>query len=1118
MLAPTPDALLQRLNVFLSSTVVDLPTHRKEAMDAIWRAGMYPLAMERDTASSADAIRYSRTLADQADIYIGIIGFRYGKLRGPEHLSITEMEYRWALNRRLPVFIFLMHNDHLVKPSDVETNLRCRRKLDALKDELREKYVVEFFRSPEELRRQILQALVNYQMEQLRHAKERASRPAVPEASVHTQSASRIPQAPAPYLAHPYILTHRFCGHSTELARLDAWAASGTPMLIIDSIGGLGKSALVWHWLHERTPKLRPDLAGVVWWSFYESDATVSNFLRRTLAYTSGQPVVQTEELSRADQVAALLEELRTRLYLLVLDGLERILVAYHRLDAPSRSDEQVEGEVRQEGAQRASGSAGREGARLGRCTDTRDGLLLRQLAWASPSQVLISTRLLPEDLHDRGSGELLPGVERLAPEGLAPEDAVALWRALGVRGATRQMRTFLGQFGYHALLTEVLARRIRRYFPAPGDFVAWQRNEGADLRLAELDLSQRRTHILRYALDGLAPEVRKLLSQVAAFRYPVDYAALSALNPYLPHAPAPDLPPSLSGDLRASHPALEMEIKALEWRRQALRADLDHTRQARPRQEGRPAREGSPRGGGPHRQQALPEALAAVEARLADLEALRQSLREQKTVARAGQDEAQPAHEEAMRRAQVLFHQALTELEERGLLHWDRQANRYDLHPVVRAYALESLEGQTRKETYLRIRDHFHGLPSKREEDVQDLADLRGALEIYHALVGAELWDEASRFYCNQLRHVLVYRLGGYPTIIELLTPLFPSGLDQPPALSTLREQSGRVTSLANAYQQLGEASQALALHTLGLRLDLERRNPGSISVRLRHYAEALESSGRLASSKRALDLAAELAQATHDPYERAMVHLKKLWLCSQLGPPAATEGAVEYQAFHARLPPFQASLWEAEAECAQAQICYLSDRHPEAVAAMAPAWQFALQTGNVLMQWYLHVLRAELAWQHGRLEEAEHDWREAALLAQRSGLSPAEYLADLARVRLALGRREEAQHLLEQVLDENPDHPPHARLADVYLGLGEHEQAHKHALAAYQAAWGEGEPYIHWADLRRARRVLAALGVAEPTLLPFDPAHVQPLPHEEAIRALVRTSRAQRRPDVWP
>ena len=38
-----------------------------------------------------------------------------------------------------------------------------------------------------------------------------------------------------------------------------------------------------------------------------------------------------------------------------------------------------------------------------------------------------------------------------------------------------------------------------------------------------------------------------------------------------------------------------------------------------------------------------------------------------------------------------------LKTLEHRGLLHWDKTANKYDLHPIVRRYAYDRLSGDAR-------------------------------------------------------------------------------------------------------------------------------------------------------------------------------------------------------------------------------------------------------------------------------------------------------------------------------------------------------------------------------------------------------------------------------------
>ena len=75
-----------RANVVVSSTLLDLEEHRVAVINAIWRCGMFPLAMERDPALPIDTITYSQQLVDQADIYIGVFAFRYG--------AVTEVELR----------------------------------------------------------------------------------------------------------------------------------------------------------------------------------------------------------------------------------------------------------------------------------------------------------------------------------------------------------------------------------------------------------------------------------------------------------------------------------------------------------------------------------------------------------------------------------------------------------------------------------------------------------------------------------------------------------------------------------------------------------------------------------------------------------------------------------------------------------------------------------------------------------------------------------------------------------------------------------------------------------------------------------------------------------------
>ncbi len=50
--------------------------------------------------------------------------------------------------------------------------------------------------------------------------------------------------------------------------------------------------------------------------------------------------------------------------------------------------------------------------------------------------------------------------------------------------------------------------------------------------------------------------------------------------------------------------------------------------------------------------------------------------------------------------------------LEHRGLLHWDKTANKYDLHPIVRRYAYERLTAPDRTAAHTRLHDYFAAMP----------------------------------------------------------------------------------------------------------------------------------------------------------------------------------------------------------------------------------------------------------------------------------------------------------------------------------------------------------------------------------------------------------------------
>jgi hypothetical protein len=149
--------------VMISSTARDLPEHRKHVMDACISQGMFPLMMEYLPATHEDALAASLKMVDEADIYIGIFAYRYGYIPAGYDVSITEMEYQRAIERNIPVLVFMIAPNHGVTGGDVEAGAGAE-KLSTFKKRLEVSHVVNYFKSPEDLRAYVINSLVNYRV------------------------------------------------------------------------------------------------------------------------------------------------------------------------------------------------------------------------------------------------------------------------------------------------------------------------------------------------------------------------------------------------------------------------------------------------------------------------------------------------------------------------------------------------------------------------------------------------------------------------------------------------------------------------------------------------------------------------------------------------------------------------------------------------------------------------------------------------------------------------------------------------------------------------------------------------------------------------------------------
>lgn len=96
----------KRYQVFVSSTFTDLEEERREILQALLELDCIPSGMELFPAANMTQWELIKGLIDDCDYYLVIVGGRYGSI-GPEGISYTEMEFRYALSIGKPTIGFL---------------------------------------------------------------------------------------------------------------------------------------------------------------------------------------------------------------------------------------------------------------------------------------------------------------------------------------------------------------------------------------------------------------------------------------------------------------------------------------------------------------------------------------------------------------------------------------------------------------------------------------------------------------------------------------------------------------------------------------------------------------------------------------------------------------------------------------------------------------------------------------------------------------------------------------------------------------------------------------------------------------------------------------------------
>jgi len=156
----------RKLQVFISSTFADLKEERQAAVEAVLTAGHIPAGMELFTAGDESQMNVIKRWIDESDVYLLILGGRYGSVEPITQKSYIHLEYDYAVEQQKPLFAVVIDEEYL------EQKLKQRGSEVIEKErqqELKEfrKYVltkmVRFWRDPRDIKLAILETLSEFE-------------------------------------------------------------------------------------------------------------------------------------------------------------------------------------------------------------------------------------------------------------------------------------------------------------------------------------------------------------------------------------------------------------------------------------------------------------------------------------------------------------------------------------------------------------------------------------------------------------------------------------------------------------------------------------------------------------------------------------------------------------------------------------------------------------------------------------------------------------------------------------------------------------------------------------------------------------------------------------------
>lgn len=112
----------KKLQIFISSTYLDLQEEREAAVEAVLGSKHIPAGMELFRAGNKSQLETIKKWIDESDIYMLILGGRYGSIEPDSGKSYTQLEYEYALEKGIPIFAVVLKDEFLYKKAANQGN------------------------------------------------------------------------------------------------------------------------------------------------------------------------------------------------------------------------------------------------------------------------------------------------------------------------------------------------------------------------------------------------------------------------------------------------------------------------------------------------------------------------------------------------------------------------------------------------------------------------------------------------------------------------------------------------------------------------------------------------------------------------------------------------------------------------------------------------------------------------------------------------------------------------------------------------------------------------------------------------------------------------------------